>query len=66
LKSPVGKENKLTKNKKVEIVNSLTEEFKVSDAMVVCNYKGLTVPQLEKLRIAAKELDVTVRVIKNT
>jgi large subunit ribosomal protein L10 len=66
LKSPVGKEKKLTRNEKVEIVNSLTEEFKTSGALVVCDYKGLTVPALEELRIAAKELNVKVRVIKNT
>jgi len=56
----------LTRNQKVEIVNSLTEEFKTSDAIVVCDYRGLSVPALEELRIAAKEASVTVRVIKNT
>jgi len=56
----------LTRNQKVEIVNSLTEEFKTSDAIVVCDYRGLSVPALEKLRIAAKEQSVIVRVIKNT
>jgi len=56
----------LTKNQKVEIVNSLTEEFKTSDAVVVCDYRGLSVPALEELRIAAKEANVTVKVIKNT
>jgi large subunit ribosomal protein L10 len=56
----------LTRNQKVEIVNSLTEEFKTSDAIVVCDYRRLSVPALEELRIAAKEASVTVRVIKNT
>lgn len=56
----------MTRNQKVEIVNSLTEEFKTSDAIVVCDYRGLSVPALEKLRIAAKEQSVIVRVIKNT
>jgi len=56
----------LTRNQKVEIVNSLTEEFKTSDAVVVCDYRGLSVPALEELRIAAKEANVTVKVIKNT
>ena len=56
----------MTRNQKVEIVNSLTEEFKTSDAIVVCDYRGLSVPALEELRIAAKEASVTVRVIKNT
>ncbi|WP_024955251.1 50S ribosomal protein L10 [Sulfurospirillum arcachonense] len=56
----------MTRNEKVEIVSSLTEEFKTSDALVVCEYKGLNVPALEELRIAAKEAGVNVRVIKNT
>jgi len=56
----------LTKKEKIEIVNSLTENFKASEALVVCEYKGLDVPALEELRISAKEANVTVRVIKNT
>jgi large subunit ribosomal protein L10 len=66
LKSPVGKEKKLTREEKVEIVNSLTEEFKSSDALVVCEYKGLNVKTLEELRNAAREKNIKVRVIKNT
>jgi len=56
----------LTRNEKIEIVESLSEEFKTSDAIAVCDYKGLSVPALEDLRIAAKEANVKVRVIKNT
>lgn len=56
----------MTREEKVEIVNSLTEEFKASDALVVCEYKGLNVPALETLRCAAREKNVKVRVIKNT
>lgn len=56
----------MTKKEKIEIVNSLTENFKASEALVVCEYKGLDVPALEELRISAKEANVTVRVIKNT
>ena len=56
----------MTRNEKVEIVESLSEEFKTSGALAVCDYKGLTVPELENLRIAAKEANVKVRVIKNT
>ncbi len=56
----------MTKNQKVEIVNVITEEFKSSDALVVCDFKGLDVPAIEELRIAAKEANIKVRVIKNT
>jgi len=56
----------LTKNRKVEIVNNITEEFKTSEALVVCDFRGLDVPSIEELRIDAKEMNVKVRVIKNT
>ncbi len=56
----------MTKNRKVEIVKDITEEFKASDAVVVCDFRGLDVPAIEELRIDAKEMNVKVRVIKNT
>jgi large subunit ribosomal protein L10 len=60
------KGEKLTKNQKVEIVGAVTEEFKSADALVVCDFRGLDVSAIEELRVAAKELDVKVRVIKNS
>lgn len=56
----------MTRQEKVEIVSTLTEAFKSSDAVAVCEYKGLKVSELEILRQSAKEQDVTVRVAKNT
>ena len=56
----------MTRNEKVEIINTLTEEFKSSDAIVVCEYKGLKVKHLEVLRNLAKDADVKVQVAKNT
>ena len=56
----------MTRNEKAGIISSLEAEFKTSDAIVVCDYKGLSVKKLEALRIAAKELNVKVQVIKNT
>lgn len=56
----------MTKNQKVEIVKNITEEFKASDAVVVCDFRGIDVPAIEELRIDAKEMNVKVRVIKNT
>ena len=56
----------MTRNQKVEIVNVITEEFKSSDALVVCDFRGLDVPTIEELRVSAKESNVKVRVIKNT
>jgi large subunit ribosomal protein L10 len=56
----------VTKEEKVQLVNLLTDEFKSSDAIVVCNYKGLNVKSIEVLRIAARTANVKVQVIKNT
>lgn len=56
----------MTKEEKVEIVNSLTEEFKSSDAIIVCDFRGLNVQALEVLRDSAREGDVKVKVVKNT
>ena len=56
----------MTKNQKVEIVTAVTEEFKSSDALVVCDFKGLDVPTIEELRVSAHEANVKVRVIKNS
>jgi len=56
----------LTKNQKIEIVSDVTEEFKSSNALVVCDFRGLGVPEIEELRICATEANVKVRVIKNS
>ena len=56
----------MTREEKAKLISDLTEEFKTSDVIIVCNYKGLSVKKLEGLRIKAKEENVKVQVIKNT
>lgn len=56
----------MTKQQKNEIIDYLTEEFKTSQAVVVCDYKGLTHKELESLRASARENGTKVQVIKNT
>ena len=56
----------MTKQQKAEVVDFLTGEFKDSQAVVVCDYKGLTHKELETLRIDAKENNTKVQVAKNT
>lgn len=56
----------LTRNEKIKMVSELSEEFKTSEAIVVSEFKGLTVKELEALRVSAKEQNVRVQVIKNT
>lgn len=56
----------MTRTQKAEIIDSLTNEFKAANAVVMCDYKGLTVTALEGLRKLAREKDVKVQVVKNT
>ncbi|MFA7084425.1 MAG: 50S ribosomal protein L10 [Arcobacteraceae bacterium] len=56
----------MTKQQKTEIVDFLTAEFKVSQAIVVCDYKGLTHKELEVLRKNAKDAGTKIQVIRNT
>lgn len=60
------KGEKVTKDEKIKLVSELSEEFKDSEAIVVCNYKGLKVKAIESLRNKARIANVKVQVIKNT
>ena len=56
----------MTRTEKEQIVAQMTAEFKEAGAIVVCDYKGMTVPDLEAVRANAREEDNKVMVIKNT
>ncbi len=56
----------MTRTEKEAIVNELSNSFANQGAIIVCNYKGMTVEALEGVRKLAKENDVSVRVVKNT
>ncbi len=56
----------MTREQKTKIVSSLSEEFKNSDSIIVCEYKGLNTLSLEELRNMARECEVKVQVAKNT
>ena len=56
----------MTKLQKNEIIESLTNEFKGSQAIVVADYRGTSHKNLEALRIAAKEVGAKVQVAKNS
>lgn len=55
----------LTKVQKNQVVAELAAEFKVAGAIVVCDYKGMTVAALEDVRNAARAEACKVRVVKN-
>ena len=56
----------MLKSKKAEVIEQLTTSFANTTAVVICDYKGLTVSQLEELRKAARAKDTSVQVVKNT
>ena len=56
----------MLKAKKAEVIEQLTESFTNTTAVVICDYKGLTVSELETLRKAARAKDTSVQVVKNT
>ncbi|MBU0631925.1 50S ribosomal protein L10 [bacterium] len=56
----------MLKSKKAEVIEQLANSLQNSTAVVVCDYKGLTVAELETLRRAAKVKDTSVQVVKNT
>ncbi len=62
----VGKEEILNREQKQELVTRLRESFATMQALVVCDYKGLGVQHLEKLRNLARVQGISVQVIKNT
>lgn len=56
----------MTKSQKNEIIESLSNEFKDSQAIVVADYRGTSHKNLEALRKAAKEVGAKVQVAKNS
>ena len=56
----------MTKTQKAEIIETLSGEFKTAQSVIFCDYKGLTVSELESLRTSAREKEVKVQVTKNS
>jgi large subunit ribosomal protein L10 len=56
----------MTKTQKAEIIEVLSEEFKSAQSVIFCDYKGLSVSELESLRKIAREKEAKVQVVKNT
>ena len=55
----------MTRTEKEQLVAEMTEAFKASQAVVVCDYKGVTHKELEAVRVLAAENDAHVKVVKN-
>ncbi len=55
-----------TLNAKKEVVSELSTKFKEAKAMVLADYRGLTVEQDTELRSALRKAGVEYKVVKNT
>ncbi len=55
----------MTRTRKEELVAEMTAEFKDAGAIIVCDYKGMTVENLEVVRNLAKDEEIKVQVVKN-
>ena len=56
----------MTKTQKAEIIEVLSNEFKDAQTVIFCDYKGLSVANLEGLRNSARAKEAKVQVVKNT
>jgi large subunit ribosomal protein L10 len=54
------------KEDKERVVAELTEKLRNSDTMIVADYRGLTMPQIDTLRSRLVEQGATFTVVKNT
>jgi large subunit ribosomal protein L10 len=54
------------KEPKEEVVAQLTERLKASETLLVADYRGLTMPQIDALRSRLIESGATFTVVKNT
>lgn len=56
----------MTKTQKAEIIEVLSTEFKTAQSVIFCDYKGLSVSELEGLRKLARTKEAKVQVVKNS
>ncbi|MDZ4384526.1 MAG: 50S ribosomal protein L10, partial [Nitrospirota bacterium] len=59
-------EAKSTKQEKIKVVQELHEKFGKAGAVILTDYKGLTVAQLTELRNRLRKCGAEYRVVKNT
>ncbi len=56
----------MTRAEKEQLVAALSTAFSESNAIVVCDYKGMTCQELESVRALAAQNNAHVKVVKNT
>ncbi len=56
----------MLREQKAKIISDLSQEFKNSGSVIVCEFKGLNTASIEELRNMARESGTRVQVVKNT
>ena len=56
----------MTRNEKEQLVKELSDAFSKANCVVICDFKGMTVKEMEGFRKIGVEAGLGVRVIKNT
>src|SRR5579871_2286331 len=56
----------MDRNEKQEVVDDLTARLKAADTLIVADYRGLTMPQIDALREKLVEHGARFTVVKNT
>ena len=56
----------ISREKKIELVAKYVEQIKASDAIIITDYRGLTVPDIQELRGKIREAEGAYVVVKNT
>jgi large subunit ribosomal protein L10 len=54
------------KEQKKRVVEELTERLRASESLIIADYRGLTMPQIDKLRSELLEHGARFQVVKNT
>jgi large subunit ribosomal protein L10 len=62
----ISQGNDLKKEQKVKIVEDLAERLRSTDTLLVADYRGLTMPQIDALRSRLLESGARFTVVKNT
>jgi large subunit ribosomal protein L10 len=58
--------NDVRRDQKEEVVEQLTERLRTAETLLVADYRGLTMPQIDALRTRLRESGARFTVVKNT
>src|SRR5438477_7748283 len=56
----------MKKEQKEQVVDELTQRLRAADTLLVADYRGLTMPQIDELRTRLLESGARFTVVKNT